>query len=136
MPASIQNASPGAVSVLPYSLCSAFARNHEWHVAEVEYANGESERRSLTTTPRRSWSLSKRLTAAELTALRNFVIARKGVEPFYFYDGTETNPKWSWDASGATTQGRYTVVVQAPSWSQSLNMARHDASGIELVEVT
>ena len=126
MPGSVQNAAPS--TVMPWSLCTAFVRSQEYPVQENEYRNGESQRSVLATNSRKRWRLAKRLTPAELQALRDFYDARKGPEePFYFYDVWETNPKFSYDPTGQATQGRYTVRFEG-GWEQS--------AGIGLIEVT
>jgi hypothetical protein len=66
--------------------------------------------------------------------LRDFYDARKGPEePFYFYDPYETVPKFSYDPTGAATQGHYTVRFEGP-WEQAVGLARADVE-ISLVEL-
>jgi phage-related protein len=132
MPSSVQNAAPS--TVLPNSLCRAFARSHEYPVVESEYRNGESQRAVLASNSRKRWRLVKRLTPALLEQLRAFYEARKGpTEPFYFYDPYETNPKFSYDPIGVATAGRYTVRFDS-EWNQTAGLGRSDVS-IELVEL-
>ena len=132
MPGAVQNATPS--TVLPQSLCRAFAHAREYPVIENEYRNGESQRAAQAGNSRKRWRLAKRLTPAQLQALRDFYDARKGpTEPFYFYDPYETNPKFSHDPTGVATAGRYTVRFEG-EWSQSVGPGRSDVQ-IELVEV-
>lgn len=132
MPGSVANAAPA--TVLPEGLCSAFEHSREWAVIDNEYQNGESQRSYLSTTSRKKWSLSKWLTPTQLDTLRDFYEARDGTkEPFYFYDPYETSPKFTYDATGATTTGRYTVRFNG-EWSQSSNLARAEVQ-IELIEL-
>jgi phage-related protein len=132
MPGSVQNAAPAAV--LPLSLSRAFSHSREYPVVEAAYRNGESERRALASTSRKRWTLTKRLSAAQLQALRDFYDARRGpTEPFYFYDPWETSPMFSYDASGAATQGRYTVRFDGP-WEQSCELGRAEVQ-ITLIEL-
>ncbi len=99
MPGSVQNGAPA--SVLPHSLCRAFAHEREYPAIENEYRNGESQRSVQASNSRKRWRIAKRLTPAQLQALRDFHDARKGpTEPFYFYDPYETNPKYSRDPTG------------------------------------
>jgi hypothetical protein len=85
MPGSVALAVPA--TVLPHNLCKAFSASREYAVAANQYKNGESQRAVLVATSRKSWVQSRRLTPAELTALRNFYLARNGsTEAFYFYD--------------------------------------------------
>jgi len=106
----------------------------EYPVLDNEYRNGESQRSVQATTCRRRWKLAKRLTSAQLATLRDFYDSRKGpVEPFYFYDPYETNPKFSYDPTGQATTGRYTVRFAAP-WEQSTSLARTDVT-LEVIEI-
>jgi hypothetical protein len=132
MPGSVQNAAPFAV--LPASLSIAFTRAQSYPVIDNEYHNGESQRSVQATNSRKSWRLAKRLTAAQLAALRSFYEARRGpTEPFYFYDPYETSPKFSHDPTGQAIIGRYTVRFDGP-WEQALQLGRIDAS-LALVEL-
>jgi hypothetical protein len=132
MPNSVQSATPG--TVLPQSLCRAFAHSREYALLENEYRNGEWQRGLLVSTSRKRWRLGKRLTPALLQQLRDFYDARKGPhEPFYFYDPFEAIPKFSYDPTGTATQGRYTVRFEG-AWEQSVGLARADVE-ISLVEV-
>ncbi len=91
MPGSVAIATP--TTVLPFSLCRSFAHAREYPIQVNEYRNGESQRGRLADTSRKRWRLGKRLTAAELAALRDFYDARNGPqEPFWFYDLWETVP--------------------------------------------
>ena len=132
MPGSVLNAAPA--TVLPNSLCRSFVHEREYPAIENEYRNGESQRTVQAANSRKRWRLAKRLTPAQLTALRDFCDARKGpTEPFYFYDPYETNPKFSHDPTGQAAAGRYAVRF-AGEWSQSVSLGRADVS-IELIEV-
>lgn len=134
MPGNVQNA---AVSVvLPESLSTAFERVAVWAVRENVYNDGFSQRAVRTTTSRKAWALSKRLTAAELTELRDFFEARRGIEAFYFYDGTATSPKWTYDESGVTSLGRHTVVFQETSWEQAIGIGARGEVSLTLLEAT
>ena len=132
MPGSVQNAAPA--TVLPYSLCRAFAHSREYPVIENEYRNGESQRSVQASNSRKRWQLAKRLAPAALQTLRDFYEARGGpTEPFYFYDPYETNPKFTYDPTGLATAGRYTVRFNS-EWNQSCGPGRSDVQ-IELIEL-
>jgi phage-related protein len=132
MPGSVQNAAP--LTVLPASLSRAFVHEREYPVLDNEYRNGESQRSVQATNSRKRWRVAKRLTPAQLSALRDFYDARKGLtEPFYFYDPYETSPKFSFDPTGQAVAGRYTVRF-AGEWSQSVSLGRADID-IELIEL-
>lgn len=134
MPGNVANASVSVV--LPESLSTAFERVSQWAVRENEYSNGESQRAVRTTTSRKAWALSKRLTAAELTELRDFFYARRGVEAFFYYDGTSTSPKWTYDPTGVETVGRHAVVFQETSWAQAVGLGGRGEVSLVLIEVT
>lgn len=132
MPGSVQNAAP--TTVLPQSLCRAFSHERAYPLIENEYKNGESQRSVLATNSRKRWRLTKRLTPATLQTLRNFYDARNGTtEAFYFYDPYETSPKFSYDPTGAVTQGRYTVRFNSP-WQQTVTPGRADVA-LEIIEL-
>jgi hypothetical protein len=132
MPGSVQNAAPS--TVLPHSLSVAFSRTQEYPLIENEYRNGESQRSVEGNDSRERWRLAKRLSPAQLQTLRDFYAARNGpVEPFYFYDPYETSPKFSYDPTGGSVQGRYTVRFNS-DWNQSSGPGRSDVT-IELVEL-
>ena len=133
MPGSVQNAAPA--TVLPQSLCRAFAHEREYPLVENEYRNGESQRSAQAAASRKRWRLTKRLAPAALQALREFYDARKGpAEPFHFYDPYETNPKFSCDPTGQAIAGRYIVRFNS-DWQQSCGPGRSDVQ-LELVELT
>ncbi len=132
MPGSVQNAAP--LTVLPASLSRAFLHERVYPVLDNEYRNGESQRSAQASNSRKHWRLAKRLTPAQLSALRDFYDARKGpTEPFYFCDPYETSPKFSHDPTGQAVVGRYTVRF-AGGWEQSTSLTRTDLS-LELIEL-
>ena len=64
-------------------------------------------------------------------ALKTFWDGQQGgVVPFLFYNLAEG----AYDATGNSTQGRYTVVFRG-SWSQTTGLLRTDVPQIEFVEV-
>ena len=132
MPGSVGNAVP--VGVLPLSLSRAFTHARQHTVIGNDYANGESQRSVLTTSSRKQWKLSKRLTATVLATLRTFYNDHKGpLISFYFYDPWQTDPMFSYDPNGEALTGRYTVRF-AGGWKESVGVARHDVE-LELVEL-
>lgn len=129
MPGSVQNASPS--SVMPYSLCTSFSESREYAQLQAQYHDGTTDRFRLAQTSRKTFKLAQRLTAAGAIALKAFWDGQQGgVVPFLFYNLIEG----SYDASGNSTQGRYTVVFRG-NWSQSTGMLRTDVPLIEIVEV-
>jgi hypothetical protein len=120
-----------AAGILPYSLSTKFSESHAVQVAVNEYHDGSSQRKSLVSEGRRAWNLSKRLTAAQLTQLRNFAASLQG-GAFYFYNPQETLPPFSNNPIG--TSGQYLVRFNG-DWSQTNGMVRSD-SEIQLIELT
>jgi len=132
MPSSVQNAAP--TTVLPATLSRAFEHTREFLVSVNEYMDGSSQRGLLANTSRKRWRLAKRLMPVKMAELRAFYEARSGPhEAFYFYDPYESNPRFSYDPTGATVQGRYTVRFDG-GWSQAMGLARGDVE-IQLIEV-
>jgi hypothetical protein len=132
MPGSVQNAAPGAV--LPLSLSTAFVHTREYSIIGNDYRNGESQRSRQASTSRKRWTLSKRLTPAQLQSLRDFYEARSGShEPFYFYDTYDASPRFSYDSTGQSLNGRYVVRFDC-EWSQSVGPGRSDVQ-IQLIEL-
>jgi hypothetical protein len=129
MPGSIQNAVPSGV--MPYAICTAFSESREYLQLQAQYHDGATERSQLAQTSRKTFKLAQRLTAARVTALKAFWDSQQGgVVPFLFYNLAEG----TYDATGNSTQGRYTVVFRG-SWSQTTGLLRTDVPQIELVEV-
>ena len=129
MPLNIQNAVP--TGVMPYALCTAFSESRDYVQLQTQYHDGTSERSQLAQTSRRAFRLAQRLTAARVAALKAFWDSQQGgVIPFLFYDLAEG----SYDSTGNSTQGRYTVVFRG-GWAQSTDLCRTNIQGLELVEV-
>lgn len=124
-----------AVGVMPNSLCSAFTQSQVWENRINEYADGRTQREGETNldNSRRSWRISKRLTAELLTELRDFYDAHNNTA-FWFYDHQESTPIGNFDGTGASENGRFIVRFAGP-WDQSKGVERAVAT-IGLVEVT
>lgn len=128
MPGSVAAAAPA--TVFPNSLCSAFTHAPDWPFRQAgPYPDGRSQISPQATVGRNAWSLTKRLTITQYRTLQTFFNARLGsVEPFYFY------PKnVNYDASGASTAGRYTVRFDG-GLSRTFGIARQDVP-VRLIEV-
>ena len=132
MPGSVANAV--ASTVLPFSLCRAYSQQREYLALENEYADGASQVALRVSSSRKSWRIQKLLTPSELQTLRTFWDARKGPhQAFYFYDVFETSPKFSYDATGVATTGRYTVHFVG-EWDQAASWPRGEV-GIQLEQL-
>ncbi len=129
MPGNVQNAAPSGV--MPYALCTAFTESREYFQLQAQYHDGTPEQSQLAETSRRTFKLAQRLTAIGVALLKAFWDAHQGgLTPFLFYNLAEG----AYDATGNSTQGRYTVVFRG-NWSQSTGVLRTDVPQIELVEV-
>jgi hypothetical protein len=104
MPGSLQLAQPA--TVMPYSLCRAFAESREFPVDESgPYVDGRSQRAVSGTVGRRAWQLTKALTLVQWELLVDFYGERRGAaEPFYWYPLAAHH-----DATGESSTGRFTV---------------------------
>jgi hypothetical protein len=129
MPGSVENAVVS--TVLPWSLCKAFAHSREYIVLENQYLNGERQAKKLVLTSRKSWATQRHLTAAILLAFANFYDARKGPEEaFWFYDPWDA--VFTYDPTGTQTLGRYTVRFDG-TWEQMCGAPMADIN-ITLIE--
>jgi len=129
VPGSIQNAVPSGV--MPYALCTAFSEAREYVQLQTQYHDGAIQRSQLAQTSRRTFSLAQRLTAALAIALKAFWDNQQGgAVPFVFYNLIEG----SYDPTGNSTQGRYTVRFQG-AWSQNTGLARTDIPQLQLIEI-
>jgi len=124
---------------MPASLCTAFTELREFAQRQNQFHDGTIQRSQLAQTSRRTFRLSKRLSASLLSALYNFWASQNGgVTPFAFYNpfdvvsGHQTGSNY--DPTGNNTQGRVTVVFRG-NWAQATDIARTNLQGLELVEV-
>ena len=131
MPAGIVR-SFAPTAVMPLSLSRAFTEAQSFAARVNEYHDGTSHRSAILDSPRRSWQLTKRLSADDLIDLREFW-QEHGAGAFWFYNPKETTPPFSYDPTGAATAGRFRVRF-ASAWSQSAGVGRLEAS-VELVEL-
>lgn len=138
MPGNLIQATPSGV--LPASLCTAFTESRQYEQLQSAYHNGTIQRSQLAQTSRRTFKLSKRLSSAAQATLYAFWLAQNnGLTPFAFYNPFEPASGLAvgsnYDATGANTQGRYTVVFRGSTWSQTTDVCRTSVQGLELVEV-
>ena len=124
---------------MPASLCTAFTELREYAQLQNQYHDGTIQRSQLAQTSRRTFRLSKRLSASQLSGLYNFWVSQKGgLTPFAFYNPFEVTSGQqigsNYDPTGNSTQGRVTVVFRGP-WTQATDLARSNVQGLELVEV-
>lgn len=133
MPAPVPNAT--ATLVMPFALCRMFRQTRTYPTLVNEFANGESIREIQATNSRRSWDLAQRLPPSLMTVGRDFHDSvRGGLDPFYFYDPFESTPNFNYDATGASLNGRFTVVFTT-AWAQSMGLGRGDVS-FSLIEMS
>lgn len=121
---------PNPVDTLPFSLSTKFSEQRGLDINSNMYADGSCDRNPLMASGRRKWSISKRLSIANLQTLGDFWLAHRAA-PFYFYNPHETDPPFSHSPSGDA--GRYVVRFNS-DWQETIGMPRSDAS-IELMEI-
>jgi|SRR5271157_177274 len=124
---------------MPASLCTAFTELREYAQLRNQYHDGTIQRSQLAQTSRRTFRLSKRLSASLLAALYNFWVSQNGgLTAFAFYNPFDVAAGQqigsNYDPTGNSTQGRVTVVFRG-NWAQSTDQARSDVQGLQLVEV-
>jgi len=124
VPGNLNPANP--VDVLPAGLAGAFTEEVRFENFLNSYVDGSSDRMTLVINPRRFFKLTRKLTAAQYTALFNFYKAHL-IAAFFFYNGVETVPPFTSDPTGANPVGRYTVVFDG-SWSDAVTLARSQGS--------
>ena len=121
------------VGVLPFSLYTKFTMTREWKSIVNEFHDGRRQSRSMLQATgaqsRRSWKLTKRLTPAAMATLRAFWESH-ATDSFYFYDSYESS---SYDETGVTTEGRYTVRFVNQDFVSTVTWPRSEVS-IELIE--
>jgi len=133
MPGSVAAASASAV--LPLFISVSFEHARQWGVEDNTYVCGDSQRRTLTTTSRKTWRLTKRLTPDQWDDLLAFWIARNGtLDPFFLYGGTETHPRWDWDRTGVSDTGPQTRRLGKSRMGGAPGIPRPEAE-IELIEI-
>ena len=124
------------VGVLPQTLSTAFTESKIFPMLTNTYHDGTPETGLITDTvnnPRsiRTWTLSKRLKSVDLEALKSFYDSHHGaVIPFYFCDPfTEGETIGStYDDTGDSEVGRYTVKFVTTQWSQSMTIGLSNTS--------
>ena len=134
MPGSVSNAV--AVGVLPASLCTAFKEVRNWQSRANDYHDGARQSMAVVSTSRRAWSLKRRLAAAAIATLWTFWTGNQHTA-FYYYDPFEPASGQAvgsnYDATGVSTQGRYTVRFNG-DWNESIFIPRADCT-LDLIEV-
>ena len=136
MPGNLVQAAPSVV--MPASLCTMFTEVREYAQLQNEYKDGTIQRAQLAQTSRRTFRAAKRLSASARSTLSTFFTSQNGgLIPFVFYNpfevlaGQEIGSNY--DATGANTQGRITVVFRG-DWLETTDLCRSNVS-LELVEV-
>ena len=130
MPGNVAAAVP--VGVLPRIVASSYTEELRMEALSNTYPDGASDRLALALNVRHYFHLTEPLRPAAWQALWDFYLQHKGT-PFYMYNPRETVPPFSYDATGASTVGRYTVVFDG-GWSETTSIARSQI-GFSLREV-
>ena len=85
MPGNILAAVPNGV--MPFSLCTAFTETREYAQLQNQYHDGTVQRSQLAQTSRRTFRLSKRMSASLLSTLYSFWGSQNGgFTAFAFYN--------------------------------------------------
>src|SRR5690242_14499104 len=85
MPGNLVQSEPNGV--MPASLSTAFTELREYAQLQNQYHDGTIQRSQLALTSRRTFRLSKRLSASALAALYNFWLTQNGgLSPFALYN--------------------------------------------------
>jgi hypothetical protein len=100
----------------------------EYVQLQNQYHDGTIQRAQLAQTSRRTFRLSKRLSASLLSALYSFWVSQNAaLTPFAFYNpfdvATGQQIGSNYDPTGNNTQGRVTVVFRAAT-GRRLPMSR------------
>lgn len=119
-----------ASTVLPYALANLFTQSYTWPVVENgPFPDGSYLRETQGAAVRLGWTLSRRLTSAEYSALLTFFSDRKGsLQAFYFYPVQSQH-----DATGVATTGRHLVRFEG-ALTLTHQIGR-DTGGFGLVQV-
>ena len=124
---------------MPFALCTAFTESREYAQLQNDYHDGTIQRAQLAQSSRRTFRPNMRLDATNLAALYTFLTTQNfGMTPFLFYNpfdvlsGQQIGSNY--DATGANTQGRVTVVFRG-NWAQSTDVCRSNVQSLQLVEV-
>jgi hypothetical protein len=125
-------------------LNTSFIETHIYPLLTITYSDGTYERSLVqdgVNAPRRlrTWTLSKRLTTAQLATLLNFweTQAQGGLNPFFFYDPFDVAVGAAigsnYDPTGDSTQGRAVCFFRG-NWAQKTDLGRHTGPSLLLVE--
>ena len=131
MPGNVASYGSG-LDVLPNQTVSAFAETRTYETVMNGYPDGWAQVRALVTLSRKRFVQERPLTATAMAALLAFYLAHIG-QAFYFYDLALTSPIYTYDATGVSTTGRYTVRFDG-TWSETMMLGRWHC-GVSLVEV-
>jgi hypothetical protein len=123
---------------MPASLCTAFTELREYAQLQNQYHDGTVQRSQLAQTSRRTFRISKRLSAPLLSELYDFWAAQNGgLTPFAFYNPFDVAAGQqigsNYDPTGNNTQGRVTVVFRK-NWAQATDRARSNVRELQLIE--
>jgi hypothetical protein len=131
-------------TVFPQSLSTLFTLSANFPLLNTMYHDGtieNSEIKDGVNPPQafRVWTLSKRITTAQLATLRTFwETVEGGLNPFYFYDPYQPLSGHAigsnYDATGVSSQGRVKVFFRG-NWAQQTELGRHVVPNLVLVEV-
>jgi hypothetical protein len=122
---------------MPQTLCTAFSEARAYEQLRNLYHDGTPQAGQFAQTSRRTFKLTRRLSAAQAAILRSFYEnVGGGWKPFWFYNPYEGLPVGSnYDATGANGTGRVVVAFRS-NWTQTTGLCRTDVAELELVELS
>ena len=131
MPGNLVQATPNGV--MPASLSTAFTELREFAQLQNQFHDGTVQRSQLAQTSRRTFRLSKRLSASVLSALYSFWASQNaGLTAFAFYNPFDVASGQqigtNYDPTGNNTLGRVTVVFRG-NWAQGHGPRADECSG-------
>jgi hypothetical protein len=134
MPGNISGPRPALV--MPQTLCTAFSEARAYEQLRNLYHDGTPQAGQFAQTSRRTFKLTRRLSAAQTATLRTFYEnVGGGWKPFWFYSPYEASPVGSnYDVTGANGTGRAVVAFRS-NWTQTTGLARTDIAELEMVEL-
>lgn len=121
--------------VLPKFLCELFTQDREYLARINDYADATNQAGLVVFNSRKKWTLRPKVAPSAMVTLRNFYLARTGgIDPFWFYDFSESTPYGNYDDTGTDTNGRFLVRFEG-SWQQTHTVSPVGTAAIALVEL-
>lgn len=140
MPGSTGGGSVAAAApteLMPFALARAFSPRRAWLLRQSLYVDGSRQSEPLASSSRKEWGLVLPMTAVDYAAMLDFWrgAGGSGMNAFYFYDLTETEPKFTYDETLTSVFGLYTVRFDG-AWQHALQLGELKAeASLGLIQV-